>query len=240
MVRATIPTLLSPLSRLPYPRPHVEKTGDASDSGTNVKEESRDDPTFDEEMLRKFKPPRGQAIVRCGTYGCILANNHRGLHCFPAGAEEGRASRKRSKPDDAQDANGGRSGSAAPSADIAAADDDADGEQVDDDDEAADSAAPPAPRKAQKGGGKPPASKPPAPEAARPTIYVAGLCKKIPFCQRLKNHPGAPLARSPGGVIHSTARARANAHATPRGPRARPSPRATCLPATACAFPPAD
>ena len=119
----------------------------------------------------------GKPIVMCGTYGCTLPNNHKGLHCFPVEEGAGRGARKRAKvvePDED-----------AAAASAAAADDDPE----DPNDSANESeAAEKAPSsKAGRGPRQPKVTVAPEP---RPQEAVAGLCKKTPFCQRLKNHPG--------------------------------------------------
>ena len=125
-----------------------------------------------DETCPPFAKPRGGRPILCGTYGCTLPNNHRGLHALPAG-DQGRSSRKRAKTEKLDEVF-------EETDPPATQDPDARYDDLSDED-------PPA---------APPRlpTKPPAQTSApepRPIEAVAGLCKKTPYCQRYKNHPGA-------------------------------------------------
>ena len=127
----------------------------------------------------------GRAIHLCGTFGCTLPNNHRGLHRIPS-ADQAEGRRKRLKPEKSDVKTGqGRTGASASA--------DAEDEYAD---AYVDAELPPPPTAAasahqsaffelpereRDGGGK-------KLSADKKQL----LCKKTAYCQRFLNHPGRP------------------------------------------------
>ena len=126
----------------------------------------------------------------CGTFGCTLPNNHRGLHALPED-EEGGPRRKRSKAVEPDARTSGRGSSPQPArrpvkAPASTPVDDEVGE-------------PPLTAAASSKSSVPPA--PPSSDDGMTNLVRVplepreGLCKKMQFCQRAKNHPGVRLSQ---------------------------------------------
>ena len=185
-VRVPSPTTCAPRFRPSTRRHHplahpllASKTGDRGGRATDAMEEARDgdaDANQLDETSAAFAKPRGARPILCGTYGCTLPNNHRGLHCLPVG-DQGRSSRKRAKTEKLDEVFEENDPPASQEPD--APDEDLSDEDL--------PAAPPRPKPSYA---RDSVSQTYAPEA-RPIEAVAGLCKKTPYCQRYKNHPGA-------------------------------------------------